>query len=366
MADIAQSPADAGNRPRAGVPRGAEPRAETVGSLLRSPAVARAARRASLADRFVLDEAARDAIMLQEEIGLDVITDGEVRRVSWDQTPRFLDAFATVPGGDGPVVVRRAATAPRTGDMAAEFAFLARHARARAKFTMPAPSYHRRYWSPEHSRGAYGSCEEFLTEIRDFQREVVSRLLGLGCDYIQLDAPNYASYGDPGARARLAAAGRDPGEEMAFDASLDSSLLAGLPPGVITAMHICAGHGGARPAPGGYRAISGALFPALGCSRLLLEYDGDRPGGLEALRDVRPGTIAVLGLADPAPRWPGDEDLAAERVREAARRKPLEELAVSTRCGFAPAAGGGTVTPDVQRATLELVVSLARRFWKDP
>src|ERR1700691_359300 len=116
---------------------GAAPRAETVGSLLRSPAVLRAARRGSLADGFVLDEAALDAVKLQEDIGLDVITDGEVRRTSWAQTPRFLDAFAPVPGRGAlnwrggtsvpaaeisvpegyPAVVRRIATAPRIGDM---------------------------------------------------------------------------------------------------------------------------------------------------------------------------------------------------------------------------------------------------------
>ena len=162
------------------------PRAETVGSLLRDDAVVRAARRSSPADNALLGDAVRDAIRLQEELDLDVITDGEVRRVSWAQTPRFVDAFAVAGGqaamnwrgategrfgaplagterrsGGYPSVVHRLATAPRTGDMAAEYSFLVRYARGRTKFTMPAPSYHRRYWSPARSVAAYESCEEY-------------------------------------------------------------------------------------------------------------------------------------------------------------------------------------------------------------
>ena len=179
-------------------------RAETVGSLLRSEAVVRAARRSSPADSALLGDAVRDAIRLQEEVGLDVITDGEVRRVAWAQTPRFVDAFAATAGRGAlnwrgategrfgapdsggrsagyPAVVRRVASAPRTGDMAAEYGFLARYARSRTKFTMPAPSYHRRYWSPEHSSGAgYASAEEFLGEIRDYLRAVAHTLVDLG------------------------------------------------------------------------------------------------------------------------------------------------------------------------------------------
>jgi 5-methyltetrahydropteroyltriglutamate--homocysteine methyltransferase len=228
-------------------------RAETVGSLLRGEAVVRAARRASPADAAVLDDAAIDAIKLQEEIGLDVITDGEVRRTAWAQTPRFVDAFAATTGRAAlnwrgatqgvsgaldseqgqrpagyPAVVGRIATARRLGDMTAEYAFLVRYARTRTKFTMPAPSYHRRYWSDQHSRAVYESAEEYLLEIRDYLREVAEKLVSLGCDYIQLDAPNYGSLCDPDTRAAMTAQGRDLDAELAFDAELDNSLLRGL------------------------------------------------------------------------------------------------------------------------------------------
>ena len=366
------------------------PRAETVGSLLRGDAVVRAARRSSPADHDLLGDAVRDAIMLQEEIGLDVITDGEVRRTAWAQTPRFVNAFAVAGGqaalnwrgategrfgapatsspirsGGYPSVTRRFATAPRTGDMAAEYGFLARYARNRTKFTMPAPSYHRRYWSPEASPAAgYSSPEEFLTEVRDYMRSVAHTLIDLGCDYIQLDAPNYGSLCDPDTVAAMRAAGRDPLAELEFDAALDSSLFDGLD-GVTSALHVCRGNGpsGAWHSSGGYGAISAQLFPRLAVDRLLLEYDSDRAGGFEPLADARPGSVVVLGLlTTKSPYLEHDSDVLA-RIEEATRFKPLGELALSTQCGFASVPIANPVTPADQRAKLELVVRLARQVW---
>jgi 5-methyltetrahydropteroyltriglutamate--homocysteine methyltransferase len=363
-----------------------QPRAETVGSLLRTEAVVRAARSApdDLAARQVLNDAVLAAVKLQEDAGLDVITDGEVRRMAWAQTTRFVDAFAVTPGrgalnwrgaapgparsaqagGGYPAVVRRVRDAPRTRSMADEYAFLAQHARTRTKFTMAAPSYHRRYWSPEHSIQAYRDCEEYLTDIRDYQREVVRELVTLGCDYIQLDAPNYGSVCDPETRARMVADGRDPDAETVFDAELDSSLFDGSI-GVTTALHICRGNGpgGAWHSAGGYGAISSQLFPRLGFDRLLLEYDSDRAGSFEPLADVRPGTVAVLGLLTTK-----SDELEARadvetRIGEAARLKPLSELAVSTQCGFASVPADNPVSEAGQRAKLELVAEVARDVW---
>jgi 5-methyltetrahydropteroyltriglutamate--homocysteine methyltransferase len=360
-------------------------RAETVGSLLRDDAVVRAARRGGPADAAVLDDAARDAIRLQEEAGLDVITDGEVRRVAWAQTTRFLDAFAATAGRGAlnwrgarsdqpslpeerpagyPAVVRRVGTAPRLGDMTDEYAFLARYARTRTKYTMPAPSYHRRYWSAEHSTGVYESAEEYLTEIRDFQRSVVTRLVKLGCDYIQLDAPNYGSLCDPDTRAAMRAAGRDPDAELAFDAELDNSLFEGTS-GVTTALHVCRGNGpgGAWHSAGGYSAISAGLFPKLAFSRLLLEYDSDRAGGFEPLADVRDGTVVVLGLLTTKSDQLESEGDVIARITEATGYKPLAQLALSTQCGFASVPVDNPVTPAVQRAKLDMVTRLARHVW---
>jgi len=360
-----------------------EPRAETVGSLLRAEDTVRAAGGGTdeVMTARVLDEAVLAAVKLQEDAGLDVITDGEVRRTGWAQTPRFLDCFEATPGrgalnwrgaagraagaaGGYPAVVRRVAGAKRVGSMTDEYAFLARHAHSRTKFTMAAPSYHRRYWSPEHSVQAYRDCEEFLTDIRDYQRGVVRDLVALGCDYVQLDAPNYGSLCDPDTRAQLAAEGRDLDAETIFDAELDSSLFDGID-GVTTALHICRGNGpgGAWHSAGGYGAISGQLFPRLRCDRLLLEYDSDRAGSFEPLSDIRAGTVVVLGLLTTKSDRLDDVAGIEARIAEAARLKPLAELALSTQCGFASVPGSNPVSAAGQRAKLELVARLARRTW---
>jgi methionine synthase II (cobalamin-independent) len=366
--------------------RDAATRAETVGSLLRPERVLRAMAPGSAEPpgslHKILDDAVTEAIRIQEEAGLDVVTDGEMRRTSWAQTPRFLDCFEARPRavtlnwrGGGvtpqpdasvvfPSVVRRVADAKRPADMADEFAFLAAHAHARAKYCMPAPSYHRRYWSAEYSTEVYRDCGEYLTEIRDYEREVADRLVALGCDYIQLDAPNYGSMCDLDNRARLEREGHDLAAQLAFDAELDSSLLRGLT-NVTKALHICRGNapGGMWHSTGGYGAISGDLFPRLDFDRLLLEYDSDRAGGFEPLADVRPGTVVVLGLLTTKSGQLEDEEAVAARLAEAANIKPLSELALSTQCGFASVAQGNPVTQAQQTAKLKMVASVAHHIW---
>lgn len=364
--------------------RDPQTRAETVGSLLRSDAALRAARGEGDDPAAVLDAAVRDVISTQESAGLDVITDGELRRSNWADTTDYLDCFAKTSSHTGglqwrggtaaaptttapatySVVVRRVSEATHTGDRLAAYEFLARNTSTRTKFTMPAPSYHRRYWLEEMSREAYDSVEDYLYEIRDMMRGLVDRLIALGCDYVQLDGPNYGSMCDPDNRARLEANGVDIDAQLEFDAALDNSLFDGVHR-VTRALHICRGNssGGSWHSTGGYGAISSRLFPNLEFDRLLLEYDTDRAGTFGPLADVKPGVVAVLGLLTTKSGELEDAAIVRERIREAAELKPLEELAISTQCGFASVATGNPVTPEQQHAKLALVGSIARAVW---
>ena len=401
-------------------PRDTRTRAENVGSLLRSPEALRAAASRApgaapvvggpvvggpvvggpvvdgpvvggpvvdgpVLDDPVLDAAVLDAIKLQRDAGVDIITDGELRRSNWADTPDYLDCFDKIAGNTGGLrwrggentpagghaaaydtVARRVADAKRRGDRSAQYAFLAKHADVRTKFTLPAPSYHRRYWWGEVSGAVYGSAEEYLEEIRDALREVVDQVVGLGCDYIQLDAPNYGSLCDPDNRARMEAADVDVDAQIAFDADLDSSLFAGLS-GITRAVHVCRGNapGGRWHSSGGYGAISAQLFPRLDVDRLLLEYDTERAGTFGPLADVPSGVIAVLGLLTTKSGALEDESAVKERIAEAATIKPLDEFAVSTQCGFASVASGNPVTPEQQLRKLELVAKVARDTWPE-
>jgi len=364
-------------------------RAETVGSILRPDWLQAGHREAAEGKisreraREVEDAAVLEAIRLQESAGLDVVTDGEMRRSGWAVTTQTLSGFELRPGGPGlswkggeessdpgvypttmyPTVVERIS---EVRDGAEEYRFLAEHAGVRTKYSLPAPSYHRRFWYPEHSSAAYATCEEFLEAVRDRERALIERLVGLGCDYVQLDAPNYGTLCDPANRRMLEAGGHDLEAELAFDAALDCSVFDGIDgiQGVTRAMHVCRGNAAGRwHSSGGYAAIAQELFPRLPLDVLLLEYDSDRAGGFEPLAHVRPETVVVLGLITTKSGALEDEREVEARIAEAAEIRPIEDLALSPQCGFASVAMGNPITPDQQRAKLELVGRLARRLW---
>ena len=376
-------------------------RADVVGSLLR-PAYLKEARQNARAGtigdtelRAVEDRAVREAIALQESAGIDVITDGELRRNSWVVTIPLreigaahapLAGYEFLPADPGwwslwkepdgqPAQVWTAATRPFITKplrvvrdiITDEYAFLKANARARTKFTIPAPSWHRIFWHPEYSRAAYPTPEDFLRAVADYLREhVVRKIIALGGDYVQMDAPNYAQWHvDAQNRAAFESWGHDMAAELVADAEIDDLVFDGIT-GVTRAIHICRGNapGGRWLANGGYDRIAGEVFPRLThYSRLLLEYDTPRAGDFSPLRHVRPETGVVLGLLTTKR---GDlEDAAAveKRIHEATQYLPLERLAVSPQCGFASGEAGNPLTPEQQEAKLRLVAQTARRVW---
>ena len=353
-------------------------RAEAVGSLLQPEALLEARAAGDAAKLQVEgDKAVEAAIALQEAAGLDVISDGEMRRRSWVNTIPFIDGIEVRNGRRSYPTSAAVNTAPadwqfvvkpiseKPGEkLAAEYPFLKSHAHSRTKYTIAAPSYHRRYWSDELSTSAYADCEAFLYAVRDYVRGVATWLVEQGCDYIQLDAPNYGSLCDPATRSWHESVGHDLAHEIAFDGALDSSVFDGLPDNVTRALHICRGNqpGGTWHSSGGYGALADDLFPALDLDVMLLEYDSDRAGDFSPLAKVKPGQVAVLGLvttkeATLEPR----ADLEA-RIAEAAAIKPLAELALSTQCGFASATNA-PMTSAEQQAKLQLVTDIAHATW---
>ncbi len=247
--------------------------------------------------------------------------------------------------------------------MAGEYAFLARHARARTKFTMPAPSYHRRYWSPEHSpglpelrgiprrhpripaRSRGGTCSPWVATTSSSTRQTTARFA------IRTPArrwkPKNATRrqrrsSTPSSTTRFSRArGRDHGDD------------------------ICRGNGpgGAGHSAGGYGAISRQLFPRLGFGRLLLEYDSERAGGFQPLTEVRPGTGSGLGAAYHQVRSAGGRGRDRGQDPRGGRGSSPGELALSTQCGFASVPGHNPVSPAGQWAKLDLVTRVARRIW---
>jgi 5-methyltetrahydropteroyltriglutamate--homocysteine methyltransferase len=377
-------------------------RADVVGSLLRPDYLREAKDQMRAGDidagelRELEDRAVREAIALQQDAGIEAVTDGEYRRHGWvaliplidDPLFRapvsgfeFLDAESGWRGlwklGEGepadtsglppqePFVTRRLEF--DRDIVADEYAFLKANAKARAKYTIPAPSWHRIFWHPEYSTGAYPTSDEFIEDVARFLREhIVDRLVDLGCDYIQLDAPNYAQWHiDPGNRAAFEDHGHDMAHELVADADFDNLVFDGLS-GVTRAMHMCRGNapGGMWAGSGGYEVISKQVFPRLtNFDRLLLEYDSDRAGAFFPLADVLPHHHVVLGLVTTKDGTLEQPDDVVARIEEATEFVPLDRLALSPQCGFASGEIAETMTLAEQEAKLRLVGDVAQRVW---
>jgi len=362
----------------------ARQRAEQVGSLLRPPQLLAA--RAEYANgkidadalRTLEDDAIRRAVARQQEIGLDVFADGEMRRGSWlTDMADAVDGFepdSVVLEWHGPGGGTEKTTARIVGSRLKKRRLLTAHevplmtsiGAVPFKVTIPAPS---NFVPTGFKAGVtdkhYSDRAELLADLVTIIRDEIRWLIGQGVTYIQLDAPFYSHYLDPAHRERMSASGTDPDAE--FDAAVagDNATFSGLArEGVTIAMHVCRGNSRSRwYTEGGYDAIAERLFTRLDVDRFLLEYDNERSGTFEPLRLVPPGKDVVLGLiTTKEPGLEREEDVR-RRIDEATRYMAPDNLAISPQCGFASIAAGNLLSEDDQWRKLELVVSVARKMW---
>jgi 5-methyltetrahydropteroyltriglutamate--homocysteine methyltransferase len=327
----------------------------------------------------VEDRAIEAALQRQREIGLDVLSDGEMRRASWltdmaDAVDGFTDSHLPLewkgPGGAVETTTAKVAGArlhKRRRLTSHEMPFLQAHADQRPfKLTLPAPS---NFMMASYKRGisdrVYATRTELLQALVAIIRDEVRWLEQCGVPYVQFDAPYYSHYLDQRQRARLQAEGIDPDHELTEAIASDNAALSNIPRSAITvALHVCRGNNRSRwYTEGAYDAIAERVFGGLDVDRFLLEYDDERSGGFEALRFVPPNKDVVLGLITTKHPELESPDVICRRIDEAAGYVPLEHLAVSPQCGFASVAGGNLITPDQQWRKLELVVQVAKRMW---
>jgi 5-methyltetrahydropteroyltriglutamate--homocysteine methyltransferase len=359
-------------------------RAEQVGSLLRPPEVLRA--RAAHAEgrieiaelRAEEDRAIRQALDKQRQLGLDVLTDGEMRRGSWltdmaDAVDGFVSERVALewkgPGGgvEGSTAKAVGAKLRKVRKMTGhEVPFLKEFARGPFKVTLPAPS---NFMLSSYKSGItekfYPTHAELLKDLVEIVSDDVQWLVAQGVQYIQFDAPYYSHYLDPRRRQQMKQAGLDPDTELELAIAGDNAALEGVPRGSVTlALHVCRGNSRSRwYTEGAYDAIAEKLFGLLDVDRFLLEYDSDRSGGFEPLRLVPRGKTVVLGLVTTKEPKLESQDELRRRIDEAARHVPLEKLALSPQCGFASVAAGNLLSIDEQWRKLELVVQTARKVW---
>jgi 5-methyltetrahydropteroyltriglutamate--homocysteine methyltransferase len=364
-------------------------RSDIVGSLLRPPELlaAQTALRAGDISRaefkFIEDRAVDFCIKLQEDAGLDAVTDGEMRRLSFQsQIVQAVDGFgqwdidAFLWGdwkGDDAVGDQNTGRPAELGAVsklvrrrhltAEEFTYARARAARPIKVTLTSPSLFANLWSPELSRDAYPTLDSFLADVTAILRQEVEELARLGCTYIQIDAPHYPLLIDPKTRAFYEDQGWSIDDWLDLGIGLDNQLMEGIE-GVTFSFHLCRGNQGSRwLVEGGYDTIARPVFQGIKAHRLMLEYDDERSGDFTPLADVPDDKTVVLGLVTTKSGALEDPDALARRIDDAARYIPLERLAISPQCGFATSIGGNALTIDEQRAKLEVMCGVARRVW---
>jgi 5-methyltetrahydropteroyltriglutamate--homocysteine methyltransferase len=352
-----------------------------VGSLLRPPYLKEARQRhtaGALSDaefKRVEDRAVDDAIALQTEAGLDVISDGEMRRYAffghlidavegYDKFGGWAIPFRDEQGNElvfkRPVVVSKL---KRLRPMCTEeFTYLRARAGQPVKVTLISAQQAAAYYAPDKSAGAYPTIEAYLADVVDILRAEVDELVRLGCTYIQVDAPQYAGLIDPGIREGYRKRGNDPDRLLERCIELDNAVI-GAHPGITFGIHLCRGNNQSKYyASGGYDPIAD-VFRKTRFQRFLLEYDDERSGSFDPLRHVPDDRTVVLGLVTTKKPALEDKAMLKQRIAEAARFVPMERLALSPQCGFASTEEGNLITPADQEAKLRLVAETARDVW---
>ncbi len=334
------------------------------------------------------DECINEVVKMQEDTGIQAITDGDFRRTSWSGD--FLTAIkgvemkaglvsTTVPTMQentpvGGVVENWAPPTPVTtsrlewpagGIQHASFEYLKSVTKGTPKVTIPSPSMlHFRGGRGGVDEKAYPDMEEFYAEVSGIWRAEVMDLAAAGCRYVQLDDTNLAYLCDMKFRERVKELGEDPDELPSLYAKLINDAIADRPDDMAITVHLCRGNSLSRGhADGGYEPVADKMFNELKVDGIFLEYDSERAGDFKPLRFVPKDKRIVLGLVTSKFGELESKDDLKRRIDEAAQFMPMEQMCLSPQCGFASHTGGNLLAAEAQSRKLRLIVELAEEVW---
>ena len=354
---------------------------DVIGSLLR-PAYLKEARKKRESGELthvefkkIEDRAVNEAIDTQLKAGLDVITDGEMRRYAfyghlvdavegYDKFGGWAIPFHDDQGNE--VVIKRPVVVSKLRRVRPlceeEFVYLRAKTEHPAKVTIISAQQAAAYFDAEKSKGAYATIDAYLADLVDILKTEVEELIRLGCTYIQIDSPQYTGLLDPDIREGYRKRGNDPDRLLDRCIELDNAVI-GNHPGVTFGLHMCRGNNQSKYyASGDYEPIA-SVFERTKFNNFLLEYDDDRSGGFEPLKHVPDDRTVVLGLITSKKPKLESKDELKQRIEEASKYVPMDRLALSTQCGFASTEEGNLLTAAEQDAKLKLVVETAKEVW---
>jgi 5-methyltetrahydropteroyltriglutamate--homocysteine methyltransferase len=363
-------------------------RADHVGSLLRPPQLmkAREDHAAGRIDedelRGIEDEAIREVVRKQEEVGLQSATDGEFRRASWHMDFIYqIGGITTIKDDNLQVQFRNeqgsiefSPAALHVTDKVAlrepifvdAFQFLQQCvSTATPKLTIPSPSMvHYRGGRAAVEESVYPDMDDFWDDLTSAYADEVKALGELGCTYLQFDDTSLAYLNDPKQREMIASLGGDAEHQHeAYIRHIDEAL-AGRPEGMTVTTHMCRGNfRSSWVAEGGYDFVAEALFNELAVDGFFMEWDDARSGGFEPLRFVPPGKFVVLGLVTTKKGDLESKDLLKRRIEEASQFVDLDQLCLSPQCGFSSTVEGNVLSEEQQWAKLRQIVEVADEVW---
>jgi 5-methyltetrahydropteroyltriglutamate--homocysteine methyltransferase len=361
-------------------------RADHVGSLLRPRKLLDARQQYYTGEitaaelRSVEDEAIAGAVKKMESIGMQSITDGEFRRAFFHLD--FLEQLegVTVTGSieaSSDAQEKVGMTPPKlsvTGKLrhvkniqVDDFNYLKSQVTKTPKVSIPSPTtVHFRGGRKAIDIESYPDLDEFFEDLAQCYRNEVDALYQAGCRYIQMDDTNLAYLCDPKMRAGAVERGDDPNELPRTYAALINAVIDDRPDDLTVGVHLCRGNfRSSWFAEGGYEPVAEVLFNELNVDAYFLEYDDERSGDFAPLRFVPKTKTVVLGLVTTKVSDLESRQELIQRVKEAERYVPLENLCLSPQCGFSSTVHGNEITEADQWAKLGLVVDAAYEVWGD-
>ncbi|OJG85659.1 hypothetical protein RV15_GL002535 [Enterococcus silesiacus] len=360
---------------------------EIVGSFLRPESLKKAREEFASGGisgdelKVVEDQAIRDLVAKQKEIGLKVISDGEFRRSYW-----HLDFFWGFNGIEHNVMDQgylfhgeetRADSARLTGKISfnpehpvfEEYEFLAEIAEGiPVRQSIPAPAQLLaelvRSSNEDKVNEFYPDRELLYQDIAKAYRETILALYDLGCRDIKLDDCTWGMLVDKNFWTTMTNGEYDTQALQELYLRLNNDAIVDLPEDLHVTTHVCRGNYHSTWATsGGYEPVADTLLGNQNVEAFFLEFDDERSGNFEPLRFVPEDKQVVLGLVTSKDGTLEEKETLVNRIKEASKFVPLERLSLSPQCGFASTEEGNILTEEDQWKKLSLVIDVANEVW---